>query len=32
MRKIVTNPKITLGKQTIAGTRITVEQVLQLLA
>ncbi len=30
MTKIVTNPKIMLGKATIAGTRITVEQILQL--
>ena len=32
MTKIVTNPKIMLGKPTIAGTRITVEQILRLLA
>jgi uncharacterized protein (DUF433 family) len=32
MTKIITNPKIMLGKPTIAGTRITVEQVLKLLA
>ncbi len=32
MRKIITDPKIMLGKPTIAGTRITVEQVLRLLA
>lgn len=32
MAKIVTNPKIMLGKPTVAGTRITVEQILRLLA
>ncbi|MDO8498309.1 MAG: DUF433 domain-containing protein [bacterium] len=32
MKKVVTNPKIMLGKPTIEGTRITVEQVLTLLA
>lgn len=32
MAKIVTNPKIMLGKPTVAGTRITVEQILKLLA
>lgn len=32
MAKIVTDPKIMLGKPTIEGTRITVEQVLRLLA
>lgn len=32
MKRIVTNPKIMLGKPTIAGTRITVEQILHLLA
>lgn len=32
MSKIVTNPKIMLGKPTVAGTRITVEQILKLLA
>lgn len=31
MAKIVTNPKIMLGKPTVAGTRITVEQILRLL-
>lgn len=29
--KIVTNPKIMLGKPTIAGTRITVELILNLI-
>ena len=29
MTKIVTDPKIMLGKPTIEGTRITVEQVLR---
>ncbi|OGH16458.1 MAG: hypothetical protein A3C30_04685 [Candidatus Levybacteria bacterium RIFCSPHIGHO2_02_FULL_40_18] len=32
MTKIVTDPKIMLGKPTIEGTRITVEQVLRLLS
>ncbi len=32
MTKIVTDPKIMLGKPTVAGTRITVEQILKLLA
>lgn len=32
MTQVVTNPKIMLGKPTIAGTRITVEQILRLLA
>lgn len=32
MAKIVVNPDIMLGKPTIAGTRITVEQILRLLA
>jgi len=32
MTKIVTDPKIMLGKPTVAGTRITVEQILRLLA
>lgn len=32
MTKIITNPKIMLGKPTVAGTRITVEQILRLLA
>lgn len=32
MAKIVTDPKIMLGKPTVAGTRITVEQILRLLA
>lgn len=32
MAKIITNPKIMLGKPTVAGTRITVEQILRLLA
>lgn len=31
MAKIVTDPKIMLGKPTVAGTRITVEQILRLL-
>lgn len=30
--KIVVNPRIMLGKPIIAGTRITVEQILKLLA
>ncbi len=30
MAKIITNPKIMLGKPTIAGTRITVELILNL--
>lgn len=30
MAKIVTNPKIMLGKPTISGTRITVELILNL--
>ena len=32
MTRIVTNPKIMLGKPTVTGTRITVEQILRLLA
>lgn len=32
MRKIIADPKIMLGKPTIEGTRITVEQVLRLLS
>ncbi len=32
MIKIVSDPKIMLGKPTVAGTRITVEQILTLLA
>lgn len=32
MKKIVTDPKIMLGKATVEGTRITVEQILKLLA
>lgn len=32
MKKIVTDPKIMLGKPTVEGTRITVEQILELLA
>lgn len=32
MGKIITNPKIMLGKPIVAGTRITVEQILKLLA
>lgn len=32
MTKIITDEKIMLGKPTIAGTRITVEQVLKMLA
>lgn len=32
MAKIVIDPKIMLGKPTVAGTRITVEQILRLLA
>lgn len=32
MAKIVTNPKILLGKPTIAGTRISVSLILNLLA
>ncbi len=31
MIKVVTNPKIMLGKPTIAGTRITVELILNLI-
>lgn len=31
MKKIVTDPKIMLGKPTIAGTRITVELILNLI-
>ncbi|MBI2595820.1 DUF433 domain-containing protein [Candidatus Daviesbacteria bacterium] len=32
MPKIITDPKIMLGKPIVAGTRITVEQILRLLA
>lgn len=32
MGRITTNPKIMLGKPVVAGTRITVEQILRLLA
>ena len=32
MAKIIADPKIMLGKPTVAGTRITVEQILRLLA
>lgn len=32
MAKIIVDPKIMLGKPVVAGTRITVEQVLRLLA
>lgn len=32
MTKIITDPKIMLGKPVVAGTRITVEQILKLLA
>lgn len=32
MAKIITNPKIMLGKPVVEGTRITVEQILRLLA
>lgn len=32
MAKIITDPKIMLGKPTVEGTRITVEQILTLLA
>lgn len=32
MTKIITDPKIMLGKPIVAGTRITVEQILRLLA
>lgn len=32
MPKIVSDPKIMLGKPTVAGTRITVERILRLLA
>ncbi|MBI3103668.1 DUF433 domain-containing protein [Candidatus Daviesbacteria bacterium] len=32
MAKIITDPKIMLGKPVVAGTRITVEQILRLLA
>ncbi len=32
MTKIITDPKIMLGKPVVAGTRITVEQILRLLA
>lgn len=31
MSKIVTDPNIMLGKPTVTGTRITVEQILKLL-
>lgn len=32
MAKIIVDPKIMLGKPVVAGTRITVEQILRLLA
>lgn len=32
MAKIIIDPKIMLGKPVVAGTRITVEQILRLLA
>ena len=32
MKKIIADPKIMLGKPTVEGTRITVEQILTLLA
>ena len=32
MNRIIADPKIMLGKPTVAGTRITVEQILKLLA
>lgn len=32
MTKIITDPKIMLGKPIVKGTRITVEQILRLLA
>lgn len=32
MTKIITDPKIMLGKPIVVGTRITVEQILRLLA
>ena len=32
MNKIITDPKIMLGKPVVVGTRITVEQILKLLA
>lgn len=32
MKKIIIDPKIMLGKPTVEGTRITVEQILKLLA
>lgn len=32
MKKIIADPKIMLGKPTVEGTRITVEQILKLLA
>ena len=32
MKKVITDPRIMLGKPTIAGTRITIEQILRLLA
>lgn len=32
MTRITTDPKVMLGKPVVAGTRITVEQILRLLA